>query len=366
LRVRRLERHGSEVDSVIAGDRASLNLVGLNRDDFKRGMIISDRELNDTTMIDAQLTLFHHAPKISIWSDVLFLLGTFEAQARAHLLDSNSAAGGDSALVQIHLPVSCNISIGDRFIIRSTSSDVTMGGGEVIDASPLHHRRRPSKLITNLEKIAEGKLTELIAAEVRKTKNVLLHTEIAEKLFNTPAEVKAVIQEGMPDDIVVRSTDETAYLITKNVYEQFLETILKNITAYHKRNPLDAGGRTIQDLIGVLGIGASERSEDFIRLLLDKLMHEGKLKQVGSTWAAVEHTVVIASDMQENIEKIDNYLKNFGMKVPLATEIDAFAKKNRIESKSLNQILRYLTEKKRLYRMEGDTLHADIVNPVRI
>ncbi len=366
LRVRRLERHGREVERVVAGDRASINLVGLNREDFRRGMIVSDRELNATTMIDAQLTLFNHARKIALWSDVIFLLGTYEVQARVHLLDKNSAAGGDTALVQVHLPVPCNISIGDRFIIRSTSNDVTMGGGEVIDASPLHHRRRPSKLITNLEKIAEGKLTELIAAEVRKKRNVLSAAEIAEKLNSAPDEVKNVIREGVPDDIVAQNAGRTLYLITKKEYKRFLETIMKNITTYHRRNPLDAGGRTIQELIGVLGIDPSGGSEDFIQALLDKMVQEGRLKPVGSTWAAMEHNVVIAADMQENIEKVDGFLKGFGMKVPLAAEIDAFAEKKGIDQKSLNQILRYLTEKKRIYRMEGDTLHAENVDPARI
>jgi len=49
LRVRYIERYGKKVEEVVAGDRAAVNLVGLNREDFKRGMIISDRILHHTS-----------------------------------------------------------------------------------------------------------------------------------------------------------------------------------------------------------------------------------------------------------------------------------------------------------------------------
>ena len=38
LRVRRIERHGEELEEITAGNRVSINLVGLNREDFKRGI----------------------------------------------------------------------------------------------------------------------------------------------------------------------------------------------------------------------------------------------------------------------------------------------------------------------------------------
>lgn len=366
LRVRRLEKHGKEVQSVVAGDRASLNLVGLEREDFKRGMIISDRTLKKTAMIDARLTMFNHAKKATIWSEAIFLLGTYEAQIKIHLIDKNSALGGDTALVQIHLPKPSNISIGDRFIIRSTSSDITLGGGEVIDAAPLHHRRRPEKLITTLGKIAEGKLPELIAVEVRKTKNAIHYHDVAERLNLASSEVMEMIKAGLPDDIMVNTYNDSAYLITKKEYQHYQETILKNMKAHHKRNPLEEGGRTIKDLIGVLGISSTESGSEFIRILLNKLVDEKKLKQVGNTWASVEHEVVISSNVKEYLDLMDNYLKGFGMKVPLATEIESFARKNELDSKTLNQIMRYLVDKKRIYKIESDYLHSEIVDKTRI
>ena len=72
LTVRRLERHGKEVPGVMAGDRASINLVGLDRADFKKGMVVSDRILKETKMVDAKLELFESSPVFGIWSQVIF------------------------------------------------------------------------------------------------------------------------------------------------------------------------------------------------------------------------------------------------------------------------------------------------------
>ncbi|MFC2156152.1 GTP-binding protein, partial [Acidobacteriota bacterium] len=66
LTVRRLERHGSEVPEVLAGDRASLNLTGLDKADFTKGKIIADRILKDTTMLDARLELFESSTRFGI------------------------------------------------------------------------------------------------------------------------------------------------------------------------------------------------------------------------------------------------------------------------------------------------------------
>lgn len=367
LRVRRLERHGEEVQSIVAGDRASLNLVGLEREDFKRGMIVSDRLLKGTTMIDAHLKMFKHARSVSLWSNTIFLLGTFEAQVKTHILDKDYAAGGDTALVQIHLPQECVISAGDRFIIRSTSNDITLGGGEVIDAAPLHHRRRPKKLIDNLGKIAEGKLPELIAAEVRKRRKPVNNMEIAEKLNVAPSDIIAIVNDTTPEDIVtVPINDETAFLVTEEIYLHFFGVILKNIEAFHKRNPLEEDGRTIKELLAALKMDSSSWGDSFVRVLLNKLVNEKKLKQVGNTWASIDHVVNISPDLNEKIEIMDRYLKTFGMKVPLTSEIADYSSKKGIDQKTLNQVLKYLTNNKRIYHTENDYLHSDTVDKTRI
>jgi hypothetical protein len=99
--------------------------------------------------------------------------------------------------------------------------------------------------------------------------------------------------------------------------------------------------------------------------MLEELCRAGKLKQVGSTWALSEHAVVLSAEMKSAIALVEAFFRGFGLKVPLASEIGEFTEKKRIDAATMNQVLRYLTATKRLYRVENDYIHADIVESVR-
>lgn len=365
LRVRRLERHGQEADRVSTGDRASLNLVGLDRDQFRRGMMVSDRVLKATTRLDGRLTLFSHARGFGIWSNVIFYLGTCESQARVHLLDTNTVAGGETALVQIELPEPCIAQAGDRFVVRSTSSDITLGGGEIIDAFPLHHRRRPTELIQSLHELAEGQAAALVAAEVRKRRIAIEAGDIADLLNVAPADVETVIAEGLPDDIATLSRQERTYLFLRETAERWREETVKGIEGWHRRNPLEPRGRTIADIMGSLGLADDSASQDVLLGMLEELVAKGTLKAVGRTWALSTHAVSISPEMQRQIDFVDHYLADCGMKTPLMSELKPKAAENGIGEKDLSRLLRHLVGVGAAYRIDQDYLHASIVDRCR-
>ena len=88
VKVRNIQRHGDTVKEVVhSGDRAALNLAGLKLDDYQRGMVLSDKMIEDTQMIDATFTLFEENYQIGLWSKVIFYTGTFECAARMHLIE---------------------------------------------------------------------------------------------------------------------------------------------------------------------------------------------------------------------------------------------------------------------------------------
>lgn len=366
LRVRRLERHGKEVTSIVAGDRASINLVGLSRADFKRGMVVTNQLIKGTTMIDAQLTLFPQAHKIDIWGSAIFLLGTFEAQVRIHLIDKNIARGGDSVIVQIHLTEPCIIRANDRFIIRNTSNDQTLGGGYVLDAAPLHHRRRPRKLVDTLMNIAQGNLPELIAIEVKKENSVLNASEIAKRLNTSAGEINNAITEGLPEDILTFTTQDDMYLITENEYTKFEKTTLKSITIFHQKNPMETGGKSTKDIVSVLGLSRNPCGEKFVETLLESLLNKDVIKKVESTWALASHEVIISEEFKQKASLVDDYFKNLGLHVAPPSEINAMAVKNDINDILLQQILRHLIRKRRIFPVDGDYLHTDIADSVRL
>ena len=362
LRVRRLERHGAEVDQVWAGDRASVNLVGLERGDFKRGMVVSDRVLRDTRMADVRLRVFQHGYEFRLWNQVLFHVGTFEGVARVHLIDRDRAAPGDIVLAQIHLEAPCVVQNGDRFVVRSSSNDVTLGGGEVIDAAPLHHRRRPKKLVADLARIADGDPAEVIGAEVRKAFHALSHQDIADALNMRPDEVLKVLKQNMPEGVVPYSSDDGTYLLAKAEHDRLVEQVLKKITAYHRRNPLLEGGRTADELTGILGLGEGTSGEEFLRLMLENMP---ELKKVGRTWALKVHSAEISPEMRKRIDLVEKFLVGCKMQTPLMSDISVLASRHKMDEHETNQILRYLVSNGKAYFVEREYIHASVVDRCR-
>ena len=364
LRVRRMERYGKPVDEVLAGDRASLNLAGLDREDFQRGMLIADRQLKASNLLDARIELFAHARPLELWSQAIFLIGTYEAQARIHLIDQDALEGGGSALAQVHLPGPCAAQPGDRFILRSSSSDITLGGGEIIDPSPLHHRRRTQQLIATMGRIAHGDRAELIAFEVRKSHAAMSHLQIAEALNLSPQDVVERLQAPIPEMVMYRNARDL-YAVDQSVDEGYRKTITDRIAAYHRDHPLEEGGLSPDELQSASGVARSPSADAFMRLLLESLQKAGTIKRVKHTWALASHSVQAPPALAAHIAFVDSWLQKCGMQTPLMADLASAARSQGIEGKTLKQVLAYLAQTKRAYQVEDAYVHASIVDSCR-
>jgi selenocysteine-specific elongation factor len=365
LRIRRMERHGNEVEQINSGNRVSINLIGLNKDEFHKGMVLSDKIIEPTTILDAKLYLYPDVKKIGVWSDVIFLAGTFRNQVRMHLLDTNKAEEGADVIVQFHLTEPCVIFRTDRFIIRSTSGLQTLGGGEVIDPYPLHHRRRTEKIVNQLKIIADGDFYEYIFYEVRKRKIPLSLRDFSNELNSNEEDFDESLISSLPEDISMIKSDDDTYLILKAEKEKIKASVLKNISNFHKRNPFIENGRTFDELISIIDKTSNKLWKDVLKLILSELLSNKKLKKVNNTWANINHSVKLSEDEKEHVRFVENYFRESEMRTPLMSELNLAAKQKGIDEKKTNQILSMLVDKNSLYRVEDNYLHSSIVDACR-
>lgn len=365
LNVRRLERHGEEVPRVIAGDRASINLVGLDRADFKKGMIVSDRILKETKMLDAKLELFETSPVFGIWSQVIFFTGTYEKPAKIHLIDKNKMNAGEIGLVQVHLHEPCVLSHGDRFVLRTSSNDLTLGGGEVIDIAPLHHRRRPGKLVTKMTAIARGKLPELISNEVRKLFRAVTAKEIAFNLNVSTREVEEYAKKKLAKDIVKYDMKDGMILITGERLQNLRQGIVNAIEEFRKQNPLLDRGANLNEIRGSLKFAKGSADEEVLKEVLAYQVQKGKLMEKNKTWMLADDMAAIDKKMTDHLNFFSDYFKSFGMKTPLMSQVKNEAEKRNLSEKELKQVLYKLTLTGHVYRIKDDYIHADIVDNCR-
>ena len=353
-------------------------------------MSVSDRLMFPSQRVDAQLQLFPRSGGFDgVWSQVVFYLGTFERQARVHLLDCDKLSGGQTALVQIDLDVPCSVIFGDRFVIRNTSSDLTLGGGLIVDAFPLHHRKRPARLVEELQKLADSvssvgrpergvpkvrhsdcgaytaELANIVAWEVRKRAGAATHVEIADRLGLSADEVFEAVSGRLPSGIVARVVGDAVLLIGQEEYAKLRQQVIQWVEDFHQKNPFEKRGLASEELASLLGIQRGSPAEGLLRLLLESLVKDGRLRRVGHTLALAETTGELGPQLQVQVSLIAELLETYRMKTPLMSELVQGAARKRIDESRLRGILHRLVEDGVVYFADGNYIHRTHVDRCR-
>ncbi|HNS29382.1 MAG TPA: selenocysteine-specific translation elongation factor [Tenuifilaceae bacterium] len=369
LRVRSLERHGKQVESVVAGDRAAVNLIGIKNEDFSRGMMIADKQLSETLMPDAAVSFFDADYPIPIWSSITFISGTFESQARMHLLSDYTPGANQDALVQIHLNKPAVLMVRDKFIIRNTSCTMTLGGGHVIDASPLHHRKRTPKLIEYLTELnnsimGEQSLMQIVGIELKKEPRPFLPEEIAHRLSVGADELREEILMGNPYFRLYRSAEQDIYI--DDLHDKsYSHRIIKIIKDYHSKNPVLATGLDTREIGGKLGLMAHKAGKPYLELLLAGMRDDGLVEEVQGTWIVKAHKPRLDQKTMDDINRLENEILSYGDEKPVLSEIEQRAEENRIPKAKVKQYLSYLASEGKIVFHHNDFIHSVVIGSFR-
>ena len=120
-----------------AGERCALNLAGdgIAKDVVHRGDVVLDPELHaPTDRIDASLRVLRSELKpITQWMPARLHHAAAEVGARLALLSDAPIMPGERGRVQLVLDRPIAAAAGDRFVLRDTSAQRTIGGGRFID-----------------------------------------------------------------------------------------------------------------------------------------------------------------------------------------------------------------------------------------
>lgn len=370
VKVRNIQRHGDTVNKVFSGDRAAMNLAGLKVDDYQRGMVLSDKVIEETQMIDATFTLFEENYQIGLWSKVIFYTGTFECAARMHLLDTDMLESGNTAIVQFHLEKPICLLNRDKYIIRNSSNDITLGGGDIIDVQPLHHKKRTPKLIESLKDLVgatldSDKLYNLIKIELRKENAPTFPEVLAEKLGISLENIIKECEENGDGSISIYSVSGRKILVNKDIHANYYQAVYDYLKTYHQKNSILEDGVETKEFFGKFGFTGNEAGKLYLEALMDIIYKEGIIKKVGNTWALKDHEVKIDAKTQGQLKWVEDVILQVGMDKPIENDIASLAVDNKINKERLKMFLKYLGRKNILIFHEGEFLHASILNKCR-
>ena len=244
-RVRRLQVHGQTLEQAVAGQRTAVNLPGLEVSQIERGDVLcAPGTLRASEAFDATLALLPDAPRPLLnRARIRFHLGTSERLARVLLLDREELQPGEETYVHLRLEAPSAALPQDRYVIRSYSPAVTIGGGSILDPNPPRERRPRAKMIEHLRILERGSVTDrverhLLAAgfapvtlEELRVRSDLDPVAVAESLGELTAKGSAVL---------VDAKGEAGALHAERV-AQLENEVLAHLAEFHAKEPLKDG-----------------------------------------------------------------------------------------------------------------------------
>jgi selenocysteine-specific elongation factor len=190
-RVRGVQNHGRPAEVARAGARTALDLVGIEAADLEAGDVLLSSPVPATRALDARIQLLESASPLEHGARLRLYHGTRASNARVRLLDREELLPGGNALSRLMVQEELVVLPGDRFVLRSLSPQVTVGGGTVLDPAPI--RRRPERgWLEALESRDWARVVPLALA--RAPQKGATAEELSLVVPATPAEVAAAVE----------------------------------------------------------------------------------------------------------------------------------------------------------------------------
>jgi selenocysteine-specific elongation factor len=354
LRVRGLQTGGKSVERAEAGQRAAVNLAGIEHTAIQRGMTLSSRgRLRTTRRADVRLELLPGVPILKHRAQVHFHAGTLETVGEVYLLGARELAPGGNALAQIRLQVEAVLVRGDRFIVRQFSPVVTIGGGVVLDP----HARRFSAKDTGraqfLEMLEKGSREDVLRAMAERNILGITAEEIVVRTGWIEEEIQSAARALADKSLVRIVPSEPLILIAEALFAEIGKKLLARVERFHKENPL-LPGITREELKASLG--RRVRPEAFATAL-QLLLEQKKITLQGEFIKKAGTEITLAPEELRAREQITQAFAKAGLAVPSVKEVLARLK---IETARAEKLLQILLREKVLVRVSMDLIfHRD-------
>ena len=347
-KVRNIQVHSKDVATAYAGQRTAINLANIKFDDVKRGDTLATADsLTKTYMLDAEIKLINdERANLELWDRVRVYIGTEEVMARVVPLGTDLLKAGESSFAQLRLEDEIAVKNYDKFIIRTYSPMITIGGGIILDASPKKHSRFNEEILEKLKVQLEGNASDLIANYILSHTNYIISKDsIVKDLQISEEEVVDSLAHLLEAEVVYET--KLGY-IHKKKYEAVLEKLKKLLVDYHNRFKLKVGIPKIE-VLSKFKLSQKETLE-----ILDLFIKNNEIRLEGSLVA--EKDFVVNYDKKQLVEKerIEKALLEGGFTPPTIKDLTN-GEKPKVE------ILESLIDTT-IVRLDADlVLHADVL-----
>lgn len=296
---RNIQVHSNDVDVALKGQRVAINIkdISKERDISKEGLqrghfLTSKDAFTPTMMLDVKLTLLKDSP-FGVKNDSLvhFYYGTGEYTAKVVLMDCDYLDAGESAYAQLRFKEELIGRVNDSFVIRYLSPSLTIGGGVILDATPVKKKRNKTASIDGFKIKEYGSFEDRIYEYVREHGNSFLNVRDIPSLNNISHSAASASAYATAHDSEKRETDLSAFnhllensrvvildqkkVITTEQLERYRVHLGRILSDYHQQNVTMIGEPLSEVKEKLLG---AKREKD-AKALINHFLSEGFIKE---------------------------------------------------------------------------------------
>ncbi len=360
VRVRNIQHHKTDVQDAFQGDRVALDLIRTKKEDIVSGSQLSSARLEKTCYADAWfMPVQDNISKSSFVATMLS--GTFRHEVKARCIASAGMSENVSGKVaiQIHIPEGAYLASGDYYILRDSASNITLGGGRIVDPMALVHRKHSDRIAAEITG-ADDSLSCFVNLKSREGSILYPVSSLATAAGVSEQYVISHLPEGL--------IHVSGYILSEKLMDSFEKRVRDALTKFNRNNPLCVSGMEKERLIkasgGFSGFGNSESDWQATSLALDLLAEKGSLVKNGNQWQLAGATAELSERDRNDIEYVVGLLKS---KSPLPfTEQELASEAVKIrDAVHLGHILKYLTYNNIVLRVADVIFLASSVAVIR-
>ena len=317
-RIRNLQVHGKDVETVTAGNRIAVALsgIGSDREMVARGTtLVSVPEWAPTWMLTAHVQLIQGTKwTLSHNQRVRLHIGTSEVMARCALLTQKEIQAGRQGWIQLRLEEPVIARARDRIILRAYSPMTTIGGGIVVEPQPIKRKILDEPVRIALERVLGGEPVESIEALL------LIGSWNGVSISDLP------VSSGLPPQVIEKAVADVqtggalrtaGRLFSTVVAEEAERLILEAVHRGHAEGPL-LSTIPLPLIRSALPIWATPALADAV---IDKITNQGGLERDGSGVRITGYRPHLSHEQEELVSELREIYGKAGLATPLAREL---------------------------------------------
>lgn len=359
-RVRGLQAHSQTVQEAIAGQRTAVNVQGIEKTELQRGdVLVTPGRFPATYMLDVSLKLLADAPRpLKHRARVRFHIGTSEIMGRVILLDRDELRPGDEIVAQLRLEEPAVAGPQDRYVLRSYSPMITIGGGTILDALPMKHKRHRPQVLSQLAILRDGTTTEALTVHLANAEYAgLKWTDVLRRSPLDEASLHTAVETLQQQGIGVTIEANPPWLLHHEQYARARTQVGQLVEEFHRAYPLRPAMITEE-----LRSKFPNMEEKVFAAILHDLSASGVLEVSRDKVKLAQHRVTLSPERQAMVDTLEQTFRQAQYQPPSVDEVMTAQPQTRTDDRALLQVL---VDQEKLVRLKGDLFyHRDVLTDI--